>query len=952
TLRARSSPSALHAAALLELTTPGASTRAVDRAIGYLRSARAVAGPSEALLVDLSAALLARAERAQRVDDLIEAMEVASEAIALDPSRPGGYFNRALAEEHLGLHELAAEDWARVARVEPDAAWRDEAAVRARHARHTSGSTDAPSEDVASYRRLAMRAPQDAGQLAWDSLLPRWGREVDAGSLARAERTLALVDAIASALADAGHDATLRDAVRAIGPRPWPAAVRARARDHAAFGAARAAYVDGDYAAAMAAFGPLAEARTRGADDPLLRWSRLFWGATVVYAGDLARGRAVIAAVAAGADARREPALAGRAHWMLGTTDLRAGRYEDALRSYRTAQRQLATAGEREHVGAVQALAAEAEFNLGDARGALWSMREAMRTLAPYARSVWLHNALYAMAKTAAANGRMHAALRIQEADVATAERIGRPVYRLEAGVVRARLQTAAGRLQEARTSLRTARGLLCRLDPPERRWFAAHIGEVEAELRRPRDPAGAAAQLDTAVAFFASSGNSLRLLPALVARAEARLATGDVDGARGDLDRAVDELARQRAAVARAEYRVSLLDGARRVVDRLTMLDLARHDTVGALRTLEHGRTSLAATGGTWTRGAPRAPRGRTVLDYALVGDTLLTWVVRDAGVRLARTVVPQSELRTVTSRVRAALTRRSGDAENGADLARLHRWLIAPVAAHLGPADTRLIVIADGEIADVPFAALRDGAGGRHLVESHPLQFAASLDEALRARAPERSVQPSRVLLVADPAFDEAALPGLERLPGARDEVARVRALYPAARQLAGLAASRTALARALPGASLVHFAGHAVVDDDDPTRSYLVTAPDSGAVGRTVLTATELAGLDLRSVRLVVLSACEALQPRPGHASGVAGVAGIAGSLLSAGVGQVVGSDWPVDDQLTGRLMAEFHRAYRSTGDGARALRAAQLHLLRSDDPALRTPGSWAAFRVVGG
>ncbi|MGZ9247640.1 MAG: hypothetical protein ACXW61_17785, partial [Gemmatirosa sp.] len=67
TLRARSSPSALHAAALLELTTPGASTRAVDRAIGYLRSARAVAGPSEALLVDLSAALLARAERAQRV---------------------------------------------------------------------------------------------------------------------------------------------------------------------------------------------------------------------------------------------------------------------------------------------------------------------------------------------------------------------------------------------------------------------------------------------------------------------------------------------------------------------------------------------------------------------------------------------------------------------------------------------------------------------------------------------------------------------------------------------------------------------------------------------------------------------------------------------------------------------------------------------------------------------
>jgi CHAT domain-containing protein len=122
--------------------------------------------------------------------------------------------------------------------------------------------------------------------------------------------------------------------------------------------------------------------------------------------------------------------------------------------------------------------------------------------------------------------------------------------------------------------------------------------------------------------------------------------------------------------------------------------------------------------------------------------------------------------------------------------------------------------------------------------------------------------------------------------------------------------------------------------------------VLAPTRAGGGR--LGSAEIAGMDLRGVRLVVLSACQTLRGRQGRSGGFAG---LAGAFLSAGAGGVVGTVWQVEDGSTQPLMAEFHRAWRASGDGAGALRQAQLHLLRSADPALRNPAAWAAFRYTG-
>ncbi|HEU4456601.1 MAG TPA: CHAT domain-containing protein, partial [Longimicrobium sp.] len=345
--------------------------------------------------------------------------------------------------------------------------------------------------------------------------------------------------------------------------------------------------------------------------------------------------------------------------------------------------------------------------------------------------------------------------------------------------------------------------------------------------------------------------------------------------------------------------------------------------------------------------RGAGEAaPAGEVLVEYALIGDTLLAWTLSGGGRELHRARIDAAGLARTVGRALALLEDRDREREARPALAELHALLVAPLRRRLGAAGTPLVIVADGELAAVPFAALHDGRGGRYLVEDHPLRFAVSLSEARRGagRPPRRD----DAVVVADPAFDEREHAELERLPGAADEARAIAGEYPRAALVAGAAATRAAVEGALGRAGVVHYAGHAVFDDERPERSYLVLAPAPGRLGSGRLTAAELAELELAHAPLVVLAACRTLRSGGGRAGGFSG---LAGALLAAGARGTVGSLWEVDDRLTRALMVEFHRAYRASGSGPEALRAAQLRLLHSTDPALRSPAAWAGFRYAG-
>ncbi len=279
-----------------------------------------------------------------------------------------------------------------------------------------------------------------------------------------------------------------------------------------------------------------------------------------------------------------------------------------------------------------------------------------------------------------------------------------------------------------------------------------------------------------------------------------------------------------------------------------------------------------------------------------------------------------------------------------------RLYEALWQPIEAWLPSVPgARVAVIPHGPLLALPFGALSDRTG-TYLVEKFSLHYAAS--GAVLLGALDRMARPpgaTRALLVADPApVAPGAGASSAPLPGARLEVESIaRMLAGSADVLVGRQASEAAVRAALPGARVVHFATHALVDDADPLGSHLVLGAASSTAtqdhdGR--LTASEVAGMTLEG-ELVVLAACRSAR---GPISSD-GIAGLTRAFQSAGVPTVLATLWDVSDRATARVIDRFYREWTAGAPKDAALRAAQLALIR-DLRAGRVTANAGGTRIV--
>jgi CHAT domain-containing protein len=110
--------------------------------------------------------------------------------------------------------------------------------------------------------------------------------------------------------------------------------------------------------------------------------------------------------------------------------------------------------------------------------------------------------------------------------------------------------------------------------------------------------------------------------------------------------------------------------------------------------------------------------------------------------------------------------------------------------------------------------------------------------------------------------------------------------------------------------------------------------------------LLTALEVAGLDLYGTRLVVLSACDT---GVGEVRNGEGVYGLRRALVLAGAETQVMSLWPVSDQGTRDLMIEYYKAVQAGEGRSAALRNVQLRMIASRDRL--HPYYWASFMLSG-
>jgi CHAT domain-containing protein/Flp pilus assembly protein TadD len=341
----------------------------------------------------------------------------------------------------------------------------------------------------------------------------------------------------------------------------------------------------------------------------------------------------------------------------------------------------------------------------------------------------------------------------------------------------------------------------------------------------------------------------------------------------------------------------------------------------------------------------------------------------------------------RTTGPKAAAGAPTRTNTADAGAALSRM---LLAPIAARLGT--KRLLVVTDGALQYVPFAALSKSASGYEpLIVEHEvvsLPSASSL-AVLRRELAGRKTAPKTLAMLADPVFSaddtrlqraqaqttaqpttnetrefeppltrairEAGVANaglrIPRLPGTRREAAAITSLVPTThrKQALDFEASRAvATSEELSQYRIIHFATHSLLNSQHPELSGIVLSlvDAQGKPQDGFLRMHEIYNLKLPA-ELVVLSAC---QTGLGKEIKGEGLVGLTRGFMYAGAARVLASLWKVDDRATAELMKHFYQGMiKENLRPAAALRAAQVAMWKQQR--WSEPYYWAAFVLQG-
>ena len=326
---------------------------------------------------------------------------------------------------------------------------------------------------------------------------------------------------------------------------------------------------------------------------------------------------------------------------------------------------------------------------------------------------------------------------------------------------------------------------------------------------------------------------------------------------------------------------------------------------------------------------------------------------------------------LRADVERLRGVLARGRFDRrpEKALLVARqLSEQLLAPVSTQIASAD-RLLILADGPLHSMPFAALADPgtmSGQRFLIETKPLFLAASATVFDLLKQERTARRATRLAAFGDPHYPAGRISSIDTsiplrtalrtgldlspLPATRTEVESLGGLFPQTSRIFLGAEATEGRVKALGAETThLHIASHGLLDDRFPLESALAFSIPSRIredEDNGLLQAWEIFEQIRIDADLVTLSACDTGR---GKVLGGEGLMGLTRAFQYAGARTVVASLWSVGDASTGELMQLFYGYLKEGQSKADALRSAQLDLLR--DSSFSHPFHWAGFQLVG-
>jgi CHAT domain-containing protein len=321
-----------------------------------------------------------------------------------------------------------------------------------------------------------------------------------------------------------------------------------------------------------------------------------------------------------------------------------------------------------------------------------------------------------------------------------------------------------------------------------------------------------------------------------------------------------------------------------------------------------------------------PQLPAGTTLIQYFPGEKSLYIQAMRREGLVVRELRVSRQRLFELVKEWRKSLEDPTVPPKTAVG-EELYRALIEPVAEAV-KGQEQILLLPTGELWYLPWESLPAGDGAP-FGRDHSLAYLSSGD--LRALG-----QPA-----VHPAGEVVGLgaPVGADLPASQVEIEKLASLFPGTHALVGEQALLPALKTLAAQARILHFATHSKVDGKDWNASFLRLS--DGA-----LRISDIYGWKLPRGALVVLSSCQSGygQEAPGRE-----VASLARAFHFAGAGAVIASLWPVDDQATAALFAEFYQELARGASPGQALRGARNQLQRSSQ--WSHPAFWSAFVLQG-
>ncbi|MCA9709982.1 MAG: CHAT domain-containing protein, partial [Myxococcales bacterium] len=206
--------------------------------------------------------------------------------------------------------------------------------------------------------------------------------------------------------------------------------------------------------------------------------------------------------------------------------------------------------------------------------------------------------------------------------------------------------------------------------------------------------------------------------------------------------------------------------------------------------------------------------------------------------------------------------------DARELEAMVRLHGELVAPALESLPAEVDRLVIVPDGALWSLPFAALRSAPDAAPLVSRYATSLSPSVTSWMRWGAREHPVAPG-LLALAQPQLDAGSAAAVLRqgtlasglelgaLPRAQQEVEAIVRIWGPGQsdaEIGSAASERFLKGSDLSRYGLLHFATHAVMDPAHPDRSAVVLAA-GGEQEDGLLQAREIVRLPLRGKVVVI-------------------------------------------------------------------------------------------------